>query len=89
MVENITKNARDIEDLQKDVSILNEVWYSRAREIKKRSEAHQTERDRVDAEANKRAAEIFREEERKRKQVPVDTFFQKLEELKNMDKKRC
>jgi len=83
IAKNITKNARDIEDLQKDVGILNEVWYGRIREIKERSEAHQTERDRVDAESNKRAAEVFREAERKREQGSTDVFQQNLKDLKN------
>jgi len=88
IAKNITKNARDIKDLQREVDIFKEIWHDKFIEIKKRSEAHQTERDRVDAEVNKRAAEIFRETERKREQGPTDVFQQKLKEIKNMDKKR-
>ncbi len=87
IAENIAKNAKDIEDLQRDVDIFKEIWHDKFIEIKKRSEVQQNERDRVDAKANERAVEVFREAERKREQGSTDVFQQKLEEKKD-DKRK-
>ena len=88
IAENITKNTRNIGYLQRDVNIFKEIKKVEFREIMAKSEARQRDRDIAHEEAGQRAVETMREERRKKEQGSFDAAFQKLEELKDMDKRK-
>jgi len=82
--ENITKNARNIGYLQRDVNIFKEIKKVEFREAMEKSEKRQRERDIAHEEAGQRAVENMEEERRKKEQGDSNAFFQKLKELKEI-----
>jgi len=79
--ERIVTNTMDIEHLQYDVNLIKEIRKLEIAKFMEKSRKRRAERDRAEEESSKRIVETMEEEERKRKQVPVDTFFKKLEEI--------
>lgn len=85
----ISTNATDIDHLKSAVNVIKQLRKSEIAEFMAGVKARQNERYRAKEEADKRVVEDMVEERRQREQGSTDAFFKKLEELKNMDKKRC
>ena len=84
----IGTNTINIEHLQYDVNLIKEIKKVEIAEFMAKVEKRRNERDRAEEESNKRIVENMAEERRQRERGSTDASFKKLEELKNMDKKR-
>lgn len=80
----ISTNATDIDHLKFDLNIIKQLRKTEIAEFMAGVKARQNERYRAEEEVNKRAVEDMEKEERRRKQVPVDEFFEKIKEMEKV-----